>query len=282
MNRREEILARTRDVPALPSAATRVLQMLQNPDASMADIMAIIEVDPGLTSDFLRLANSAFFAGPRRISSLRDAGVLLGTSRIQQLVIASAIFPLARQPLKGYDLPAGELLDHLVAVAIGAEELAKALQRPAPSYAFTAGLLHDVGKVVLGTFVEIDSRPIVHMAFKDGLSFEVAERAVLGIDHAEVGAALLEYWQLPDSIVQVVRWHHQPEEVPGDPYVTDLVHAADSLSVECGLGTGVDGLNYCSSRVTIDRLHLRTKVTEAVTCKMLTELQALRAQNFRD
>jgi putative nucleotidyltransferase with HDIG domain len=280
MSLREQILEQTRAVPALPSSATRILAMIQDPDASMSDIMDIIAVDPGLTTDFLRLANSAYFAGPRRISSLRDAGVLLGTARIQQLVIASAVFPLVMPPLKGYDLPPGELLDHMVAVAIGAEELAKALQRAAPPWTFTAGLLHDIGKIVLGTFVEVDCQPIVQLAFQQGVSFEEAERQVLGVDHAEVGADLLAQWQFPEDIVQVVRWHHQPEQMPGDPLVADLVHAADTLSVECGQATGVDGLNYRSSPGTVERLHLRTRVCEAVTCRMLTELQTLREQNI--
>ncbi len=170
------------------------------------------------------------------------------------------------------------MIDHLVAVAIGAEQLAKELHFTAPQYTFTAGLLHDIGKVVLGTFIEVDAEPILQRAFEEQLSFERAERAVLGIDHAEVGAALLESWHLPEEIIAPVRWHHAPDDAAGDFLVADLVHAADTLSIQCGLGVGIDGLNYRVSPSVMTRLHLKTAVAERVTCIMLSEMQSIRAQ----
>jgi putative nucleotidyltransferase with HDIG domain len=280
MNRREEILAMIPSIPALPTAAAKVLSLLQDPHSGISDIMQAVEYDPGLTSNVLRLANSAYFAGPRKISSLREAGVLFGTSRITQLVLASAIAPVAQQEIKGYDLPPGRLLDNLVAVAIGAEELARALKIVAPPHLFTAALLHDIGKVVLGTFVEIDAGPIVELAFNEKISFDVAERSILGIDHAEIGAALLEFWKIPEEVVKAVRWHHEPEGFPGDSLVVDLVHVADQLSIECGIGVGVDGLNYRPSQAVVERLHLKGAVAEQVTCTMLAGLGTIRSQLF--
>lgn len=274
MSRRDEILEKVKTITALPAAASRVLVLLRDPNSSIGDIMEAIEFDPSLTADFLRLANSAFFAGPRRISTLREAGVLLGTARIQQLVLASAVFPLAMRPVKGYDLPPGQLLDRLIAVGIGAEELGRAMGLHPPHYTFTAGLLHGIGKIVLGTFIEIDADPILKLAFEEQTPFDEAERKILGIDHAEVGAALLEHWNIPDEIVQVVRWYNQPENFSGDPLVVDLVHYANILSIECGLGAGIDGLHYLPSAAVLERLHPTTLVAEQVTCRMLTELQA--------
>ncbi len=278
MNRRDEILSQLHTIPALPVSATRVLKLIRDPNSSMGDIMKVIEYDPGLTSDVLRLANSAYFAGPRKISSLREAGVLFGTNWIHQMVLVSAIFPLASRPLRGYDLPPGDLLNHLLAVAVATEQLARLLNRPVPSYAFTAGLLHDIGKIVLGTFVEVDVEPIRKLAFEHQVSFEDAERRVLGIDHAEVGGALLDSWQLPENVVAAVRWHHHPSQCPGDSLMADLVHVADNLCIECGLGIGVDGLNYRPEAEVVERLHLRTRVIEQVTCVMLSELQNLHGQ----
>ena len=274
-NRRDEILARIADIPSLPTSAVEVIRLVQSPDSSMGEIMAAIEYDPALTAEVLRLANSAYFAGPRQVATLRQAGVLFGTARILQVVMAAVVAPLARRPLKGYDLPPGSLLDHLAAVAIGAEELAGALGEVPPRYTFTAGLLHDVGKIVLGTFVEVDAEPIQRMAFEEKVSFEKAEHAVLGIDHAEVGAALLESWELPETIVEAVRWHQEPDERGADNLVVDLVHVADMLSVECGLGVGVDGLNYRPSPVVSKRRKLHTRMLERVTCVMLSEFERI-------
>jgi len=276
MSRREDILAKVRSIPALPTPATRMILLLRDPDVAISEIIRTIEYDPSLTSNVLRLANSVYFAGPRSISSLRDAIVRLGLNRIFQLVITSAIAPMARQAVNGYELPPGKLLEHSIAVAVGAEEIALQLQRKAPAATFTAGLLHDLGKIILGAFLEIDAAPIVDLAFREQISFEIAESRVLGIDHAETGAALLERWNLPASIVGVVRWHHQPESFEGEPLVMDLVHAADHLSLESGVGTGIDGLHYHPSYDVMSRLRLKASVAERVLCKMMEGIGELR------
>jgi putative nucleotidyltransferase with HDIG domain len=278
MSIRDLVIQRIPDIPALPAAATRVLHLLQDPDVGVGTIMEAIEYDPVLTTEILRLANTAYFAGPRTVGTLRDAGVLFGTERILQLVLATSVFPIARQPLLGYDLPAGQLIRHSMAVAIGAEQMASLCGRPAPDHTFTAGLLSDIGKIVLGSFLEVDARPIVQLASGEGLSFEVAERQVLGIDHAEVGALLLEAWNVPRNIIDVVRWHHEPDRFPGDPYVVDLVHAAIHLSVGFGLGGGIDGLNYKPSELALSRLKADHVMLERAACNMLVGLAQIQHQ----
>jgi len=139
-------------------------------------------------------------------------------------------------------------------------------------------LLHDLGKRERGTLGEGDVEPNRKLAFEHQVSFEDAERRVLGIDHAEVGGALLDSWQFPENVVAAVRWHHQPSQCPGDSLVADLVHVADNLCIECGLGIGVDGLNYRPAAEVVERLHLRTRMMEQVTCVMLSELQKLHGQ----
>lgn len=276
---KEQIIAKLRSIPSLPTAASRVISLLKDPDVDINELMRSIEYDPGLTSNVLKLANSAYFGGPRTISSLRDAIVRLGMNRIFQLVITSAIIPIARQEIKGYDLPPGKLLEHSIAVAVGSEELAAQLGRRAPAHTFTAGLLHDLGKIVLGTFLEVDVGPIVRMAFDEKVSFEVAEAKILGMDHAEAGAELLQVWKLPGSLVQAVRFHHRPAEFKGtaeEVFVLDLVHVADILALESGVGTGVDGLNYVPCPEASARLKLKPAISEAVVCNMITNVGELK------
>lgn len=276
MTARENILARIKEVPELPVTPMRVLRIANDPEAGIADLMRTIEYDPGLTSNVLRLANSAYFAGPRSISSLREAGVRLGAQRIAQLVLASVVSPMARLPVRGYDLPAGQLLDHLIATAVGVEELARALKIQMPPHTFTAALLHDIGKIVLGTFAAIDAAPIARLAIEEGIPFDEAEARILGIDHPETGALLLESWQLPPEIVEVVRWHHQPHRVTRDRLSADLVHVAVNLSMESGIGTGIDGLQYAVCKESAANLRLRDSIAEPVICSMLAGLDSLR------
>ena len=278
MTTREQVLRRIPDIPSLPAAVTQVLGLVESPKSGIGEIMEIIEYDPALTAEVLRLANTAYFAGPRKVASLRDAGVLFGTHRILQLVLATSLVPVARPPLQGYDLPEGQLLRHAMAVAIGSEELSRLAGRTPPNHTFTSGLLSDIGKIVLGTFLEIDAQPILQMALEDGISFEVAEQRVLGIDHAEVGAALLEFWNIPGNVVEVVRWHHDPNRVKGDPFVADLVHAAGFLSATCGLGVGVDGLNYRTCPDALTRLNASRDMLERAACNMLVGLDQIQHQ----
>lgn len=273
---KEEILASVQAVPALPSSASKVIALAQDPDVDMAELLRAIEYDQGLTSNVLRMANSAFFAGPNPIASLRDAVVRLGLNRLYQLVMTSVVSPLARSPVSGYDLAAGELSRHSVFVAVCCEEIAKKTGERPPAAAFTAGLLHDVGKIVLGTFLKVDVAPVLKLAQEQNLSFERAEKEVLGLDHAETGAALLESWKLPEDILAAVRWHHDPDSFTGgDSHVVDLVHVADILSMQAGIGTGVDGLNYLPSQRAAQRLSMRPLACEEVLCRTMTALDGL-------
>lgn len=276
MSRRDEVLDKIKRIPSLPTAAMRVIQLLKEPDVEITDLMEAIAYDPGLTSNVLRLANSAYFGGPRTIASLREAILRLGTNRIFQLVITAAVAPIARQPVRGYDLPAGGLLSHAISVAIGSETLATELQIKVPPSTFTAGLLHDIGKVVLGTFLELDVAPIIDLAYKQHISFEVAETQIIGIDHAETGAGLLEHWNLPVSIVDVARNHHHPESITDNSLMVDLVHVADQLSMQVGFGEGVDGLNYVPSTVALERLNVNEILMERVVCRTADGLEMLR------
>ncbi len=274
-DRRNEILSKVSSVPSLPGSATQAIQLLQDPDVDMEELARVIEYDPGLTANLLRLVNSPYFGTPRSASSVKEALVRLGTNDFFQLVVASAVAPMLRLAVKGYELPPDDLWEHSVAVAIGSGELAAVLGLTPPDHTFTAGLLHDIGKILLGTFVEVDALPIMEIALEGGVPFEVAEQQVLGIDHAEVGAFLLESWNLPPCIVEAVQWHHMPECFPGDSPVVDLIHIADALSMIEGIGTGSDGLHYRLSGQAAKRLNLKPQIMEAVGCKVLARLDEL-------
>ncbi len=276
MNTRDQILEEVKLVPSLPASAIESVSIVQDPNVSLSDLEAIIECDAGLATNILRLANSAYFGGRGTIASVKDAVVRLGTKRIAQLVITTAVAPRMKPYLTGYDLPPGALLAHSVATAVAAEQMARELKLNAPEYTYTAGLLHDIGKVVLGTYLNIEAKPIIDLAFGEGMSFEEAERRVLGIDHSEVGAALLACWRIPDEIADIVRFHHEPSSVPDDSaLVADLVHVGDHIGRLCGISLGADGINYVVSPRTIERLNLTPESTEAVVSKVLSALAEL-------
>jgi putative nucleotidyltransferase with HDIG domain len=276
MSRRDEILSQVDTVPSLPAVVCQLQEYLDDPEVNFDHLARLIECDPGLTANVLQLANSAYFGWQGGIGSVRDAICRLGTKRIFQMVLCMSVAPMVRKPVKGYDLDAGNLWQHSVAVAICAEKIAAKRRPKVQPHAFTAGLLHDVGKVLLGTFVEVDDAPIKELVELDNLTFNEAERMVLGVDHAEVGAHLLEKWNLPTEVAIVTRWHHEPGRIEDEllPLV-DLIHVADVICLDGGWGLGRDGLQYRLDEAAVTRLDLRSSDVDEAVAQVMTGLEDL-------
>lgn len=254
--------------PGMPGAAVKLLALVDDPDVSVDRIEGILRYDPGLTANILRLANSAYFGIPSKVGSVRQAVILLGLKRMVQMVIASCMSAIMDKAVPGYGLPPGELWRHSIAVSVAAECLVKELNTTAAEEIFTAALLHDVGKLILGEFVNDDYRKI-EKALTQGISFEIAENIVLGTDHADIGAKILAKWSIPESIIAAVRWHHAPESADGADTMLDIVHVANMLCLMIGIGVGREGLSYRPSGVVIKRLGLETGHLEKVASQTL-------------
>ncbi len=276
MTERKAILAQINSVPSMPSVVMELRKYLNDPEVSFDELARVIEYDPGLTANVLQLANSAYFGWTRTIKTVKEAIARLGTNRVFQMVLCMSVAPLVRKPIKGYDTDSEGLWQHSIATAICAELLVEELGLPGLEDAFTAGLLHDMGKVVLGTFVEVDDEPIKEIVISDDLSFNEAEQMVLGIDHAEVAAELLKAWNLPEATVATARWHHQPNHAPEEhQQLVDLIHVADFLCLNFGFGVGNDGLQYRLNEDANARLGLKISVAEAVGTKVMIGVEEL-------
>ncbi len=277
MSRREEIINALSSIPPLPAAVQRTLSLLRQPEVDLSEIARAIEIDVYITANILRLANSPQFGGVRTIGNLREALVRLGARRVGQLIIAAGVSPEVKKEIMSYDLPAGALLEHSLATALAAEALAKRTGRTPPPNAFTAGLLANVGKIVLGTYMDVDSQPILDLAYREMISFDQAEDRLLGINHAEVGARLLELWNLPEDIVEVVRWRLDPDDYPGGENLTlDLVHAGEVLAKMSSIALGIDGLMYRPSTYVVQRLNLTPEIVEEVMAQVAVDAAELR------
>jgi len=277
VNARNKILAKVRSVPSIPSVVVKLRKFLRDPDVSFDELAKVIEFDPGLTVNLLQLANSAYFGWSGKIKTVKEAITRLGTNRIFQMVLCMSVAPMVRKPIKGYDMESNGLWKHSIATAICSEQLAVIKNIPDSEEAFTAGLLHDMGKILLGTFVEIDDEPIKDLVNSEGLSFNQAERRVLGIDHAEAAAELLQYWKLPESVVAAARWHHNPEAASQkNRNIVDLIHVADILCIRMGWGIGTDGPLYYLDEAAQERLGVNSLVEDEVTAKVGAAIDELK------
>ena len=249
----KEIMAQVKAFPGMPDTSAKLLEMLKDPDASASQIEDVLRYDPGLTANILKLTNSAYFGIPSKVRSVKQAVVVLGWKRLLQLVMTMCMSTVMKKPVPGYDLPHGALWRHSVAVSVAAELVVKALKIPDADEVFTAALLHDVGKLVMGEFVQNDLQQIEGMVAK-GIAFEVAEFIVLGTDHAHIGARILEKWAFPEDLTNAVGWHHDPEKCENDCTLSDIVHVANILGMMTGFGGGGNGIDTGLSDSVAERL----------------------------
>ena len=186
----ERIMAKIDAFPSIPGSTVKLLKMLEDSETSVQAIEDVLRLDPGMTANVLKLTNSAYIGLTSKVGSVKRAVMLLGLKKIKQLVMTSCVGAVMDGPIPGYDLPAGELWRHSIAVSVAAEGLSRELKLNDTEDIFTAALVHDVGKLILGQFIQDDLAAVQAAAGSD-ISFEVAEKAVLGIDHAEIGAHIL-------------------------------------------------------------------------------------------
>lgn len=270
----KQVASAIKSFPGMPGTAVRLLALIDNPAMRVSQIEQILRQDPGLTANVLRMANSAYFGIPSKVGSIRQAVILLGLKRLIQMVIAACVSAIMDQPVPGYDLPPGELWRHSIAVSVAAEGLVKELNVDAAEEIFTAALLHDVGKLVLGEFVH-DEYQQIETAVSQGISFEMAEKIVLGANHADIGAQILTNWSLPREIVNAVQFHHAPEDAPQTNTMLDIVHVANFMSMMIGIGIGRDGLNHQPSAEVTERLGLEAGHLEKVASQTMQWVKEL-------
>jgi putative nucleotidyltransferase with HDIG domain len=260
--------------PGMPATAAKLLPLLDNPDSTTSEVENILKYDPGLTANILKLTNSAYFGIPTKVSSIKQAIILLGWKRLVQVVTTICMSPLMKKAIPGYDLRSGELWRHSIAVSVAAELLVKALKISDADEVFTAALLHDIGKLILGSFVKNDLEQIQAMVTK-GISFDVAESMVLGTNHAEVGGQILQKWSFPAELVNAVRWHHDPESCENTCVLSDVVHVADTVGLMTGFGKEEAEIDIEPVGPVVDRLGLKASHLEAMAQQTLQELEKL-------
>lgn len=240
--RRERLLARLADTPNLPSPPGIILQILERAsrlDCTPAELAGVIHRDPALCGKILKIVNSALYALPRSISSVERAIALIGLKPLRSLVISVSLPAMQQQTSSP---PTPTFWKESVAGAIVAYELALRLRRPGPEDDLVAGLLRDVGMLALQQLCPVEcARLLDEPAEQRMLDPCRLERQLLGVDHAEVSALLLDRWRLPADLTQSIRYHHAPERAEELPRalaerVRLLAFSSRIAQLQCGAG----------------------------------------------
>lgn len=221
-----------KNLPTLPDILHKISRMVESKQYSANDIARVISQDQVLTAKVLKLANSAFFGFSRSINSVDQALVLLGFQVVKGLILTSSVFDIVQRRYT-------DLWKHSLAVATISGILAQRVGMKAPEESNLAGLLHDLGKVVMavGMVEELDRIMDLCETGKTGIE---AEKEIMGFTHMEAGTWLAEAWKLPVELTDPITFHHDPAAAGERPMETSIVHLADILAKARGFGFGKD------------------------------------------
>jgi len=269
----ETLQARVRDLPALPQVVGELLAALRRDDVAVDQLALKIAHDQALAAKTLRLANCPFYGVPGRVSSIRDAINILGVRSLACAMTAAAVAgAFASAHCDGFDMAA--YWSHSIATALSAQTIARAAGLDENS-AFTAGLLHDIGRLALASRFPDAMARVVARRRADDAQMQAAEQAVLGIDHAQVGASIAHHWHFAPPVIDAIRRHHQPAE-GGSATLIDVVHVADNVAHALGLSGDADELVPPLSLASWQRLGLTPEQCQQVFEQTEGQLSGLR------
>lgn len=269
------VLDEIRTLEPWPPVATKVLRLSQRDDVVPSELVAVIQTDSGLTARVLKLCNSAFYGFQRRIATLPEAGNLLGVQALVNLVLTTCVQQEFRIAGKRDPERARRLWERSVMNALAASLLASFDAEVDRNRAYTAGLLQNIGHLVIDDFLD-EHKEEVSRERAAGLDMLAAERKVLGIHHAQIGARLARRWGLPDLIVDVIENHHTPERATIEPRLAAVTHLAESVTYALALGEGLDGLAYTLSESALGLTGFDRGRFEAMEELLLDELRKAR------
>lgn len=260
------LVGRLDKLPSVPQTYRALMEAAARPDISIAAVGAIVERDPAMSLKVLQMVNSAFFGLSRRITSIQHAVSYLGLELIKGLALTAHVFT-AFEGSKVKNFSIDRFQSYSLRVARIAQKMVS--DREQANMAFTAAILHDIGKLALAMRAPDDYTRITDRFVQGGEALEVVEREIIGTSHAEVGAYLLFMWGIPFQIVESVAFHHRPNECVGPSEVLTAVHVADALVgiVTAGEPEHRIDLSYLESVGALDRLpHWRRIVEDE--CRM--------------
>ena len=241
-----KLLSHIRNLPSIPVVIFEVTKLLSNPMTSAADLGRIISRDQGLVAKILTVANSPFYGLPRRVSTIEFAIVILGFDHIKNIVMALSMVEAFKKN-DGHNWNSDSYWNHTLMAAGAAKKIADEKGYSKPGEVFTAGLLHDLGIAVIQRYFNEEFNVICDLVKEQQISYLKAEEQVLGITHQEVGQFLANRWNLPEALGETIANHHFPSKSEDNKILASIVHLADFMTHQLGIGNF-----YWDSKIELD------------------------------
>jgi putative nucleotidyltransferase with HDIG domain len=269
------ILNEIKSLEPLPQVALQVMALSEREDVTPRELIVIIQTDGGLTAKVLKLSNSAYYGFSREIASLEEAGTMLGTRALFNLVLTSCTGRYFRNYGGCSKETMARVWESSVMTAITASMLARLHGGVDRHRAYTAGLLLNIGRIVLERFV-IPFRGAIEAQTRLGVDPIEVERRMFGMHHAEIGAQLAERWGFPASLTDTIRHHHSPECARIDPLMTSFCHLAETITSALELDNGPDQITLDLSDETLAAAGLDREGLAAIEQTLVGELRKAR------
>ncbi len=265
---KKKILNNVKDLPPMPRVLFKAREVMSDPKSGFKEIAKVIETDQAIAARVLKVANSAYYGLSGMVNSIHQASVVLGYQTLEQVITMVSSSSLLGKQLKGYGLSAGALWRHSLAVAIASRLIAKKRAPSLEGDAFSVGLIHDAGKLALDAHIINKNKEIQDVLKNQTPSFLEAERHVLGFDHTEIAFDLCTKWKLPESHAEAMRFHHSPD-LAANNQLAQIVHLANYLAQQAGLGTGPAFDNEPLNDAAMAMLNLKPADMEEISSEMI-------------
>lgn len=235
-DRIRQIAGKISGLPTLPTVISKMIELVDNPRTNTKTLAKMISHDQSLTARLLKLANSAYYGFSREISTVDTAIIVMGFNAVKEMGLSLSVYDTFKNISGIHNFDVGRYWEHSVAVGVAARYLSKKFKLGEPAEMFVAGLLHDIGKMILLQYMPDDFNIVIDTMIKENIPYLEAEKNVLGITHGEIGYILARRWHLPDRIASCIHCHHFPDR--GGEYDRDaaLIDLADFICHRINIG----------------------------------------------
>lgn len=234
---KKEILKNLKVLLPMPHVMLKARDIMSDPNSDFEEISKVLIADPAIAAEVLKLANSSYYGMSGKVSSIHQAIVLLGIEILLQMITVAGSSKMLGNKMKGYGLESGVLWRHSLAVAVCSRIIAIRKDKKLGNDAFSAGLIHDMGKLILDPYLCKRKDIFNDSLEKSNGDLLFAEQQVLGLDHSEIAYELCKTWKIPEWQAIAIRCHHQPS-MAKENELAHVLHMADAVSMKCGFGSG--------------------------------------------
>ncbi len=240
---KQKILKKMKNLAPMPQVVSKAREIMANPNSSFKDIGKVLETDLAITARVLKMANSAYYGLSGTVSSIHQASVVLGFETLGEVITVAGSSKLLGKTLKGYRMKSGFLWHHSLAVAVGSRLIASKRNPKMENDAFSAGLIHDAGMLVLDKYI-LERKEVFEDFMKDGVTtFLTAEKEIFKFDHADIAFELCKNWNIPEDQANAIKYHHTPSE-SNENELAYTLYLADAMAKLGSFGVDIGDMRY--------------------------------------